>query len=195
MTQPKFVPVTPSDRVRKQLRPDTPDRWRADRPAEIASSGQPRGDHFGNIGPDQGYALKLAKALVGKLQREKDEHEDDIIVGCLGVALKRASIYGRAPVIHDWEFAFTVWGYMGGAPDDLVTFRKRLFAQASHHYEAQRDIVDHVREDAYGMSTAEVRAQLHDWTAFIDANLAPHVNKRTEAMKLLADVGGTDEGK
>lgn len=193
MSQPKFVPVTDADRVREELKPETPNRWKADRPAEISNEGQPRGDFIGNIGPDQGYALKLAHGFANKLQRHGSETEEDAIQGCLGVALKRASMFGRAPVVYDLEFAFTLWGYLGGAPDDLVSFRVKLFSQCSHDYSAQREIVDHVREDAFTLNANEVRAQLHDWTSLISANLAPRNNKRTEAMKLLSDVGGSDD--
>jgi hypothetical protein len=193
MSQPKFVPIKPEDRVQKDLSPETPERWKADRPAEISNDGQPRGDLVGSIGPDQGYALKLARSFSNRLQRHGNESEEDAIVGCTEVALKRASLYGRAPVVYDLEFAFTLWGYLGGAPDDLVSFRVKLFSQVSHDYVAQRKIVDHVRDEVFTMNSNEIRARLHDWTALIEANLAPRVNKRTEAMKLLADVGGNDE--
>jgi pimeloyl-ACP methyl ester carboxylesterase len=51
----------------------------------------------------------------------------DAIVGCIGVALKRASLFGRAPVLHDLTVALTIWGYLGDAPPDLVPrlFRER----------------------------------------------------------------------
>lgn len=193
MAQPDFVPVTTADRVRKDLAETVADRWVADRPAEVVEQGQPHGDRLGSPGPDQGYAIKLAHSMEDQLQHEDDEHVDDIIAGCVGVATKRASLYGRAPVIYDLEFAFTLWGYLGGAPDDLITFRRQLFSQASHHYWERREIVDHVNEDVFQLSSNEIRAQLHDWTQLIDANLAHRVDKRAAAMQLLADVGGADD--
>ncbi len=192
MAQPEFVPAADTDRAPEELLPAAPRRWEADRPAEVVDGGQPRGARLGNIGPDQGYALKIAKTFSGRLKLGEDEHEEDAIAGCLGIALKRASLNGRAPVIYDLEFAFTVWGFLGGAPDDLITFRKRLFSSSAHHYWDQREIVDTVRDSAYELSSNDVRASLHDWTVLIDANLAPRINKRTAAMKLLSDVSGDE---
>ncbi len=192
MTQPDYVPVQPFDRVREQEDVQTPGRWRADRPAEISSLGQPRGHRLGNTSPDAGYALKLARLFEDRLIRDDNEDIEDIIAGCCGVALKRASIFRRAPVIYDLEFAFTLWGFLGGAPDDLVVFRKKLFQSASHHYWDQRDIVDHVKEEVFHRWPNEIRSDLGDWTSMIDANLAPNVHKRTTALKALADMGGED---
>ena len=39
--------------------------------------------------------------------------------GCLNIALKRASMFGRAPVIYDLEFAYSLFGFLGGAPAEL----------------------------------------------------------------------------
>ena len=33
-------------------------------------------------------------------------------------SLARASLYGRAPVIHDLEFAYGLWGYLDPPPAD-----------------------------------------------------------------------------
>ena len=52
------------------------------------------------------------------------EHEKDALAGAVGVALKRASLFGRAPVVHDLTVALTIWGFLGEAPDDLVELRK-----------------------------------------------------------------------
>ena len=44
------------------------------------------------------------------------ESVDDAVSGCTAVALRRASLYGRAPVIHDLRIAFTIWGFLDAAP-------------------------------------------------------------------------------
>ena len=49
----------------------------------------------------------------------------------LNLALKRASLFGRAPVVHDLEVAFTIWGFLGAAPPELVALRRPLFDFAS----------------------------------------------------------------
>ena len=68
------------------------------------------GDRLGAQGPDQGYALTLANLIAGEIRLQEGERLDDAIRGCLGIALRRASRFGRAPMIHDVRFAFTMWG-------------------------------------------------------------------------------------
>jgi hypothetical protein len=124
---------------------------------------------FGNQGPDQGYALVLAERFHGRLLLTENEDEHDVVAGCLGVGLARASLFGRAPVIHDLELAFGLWGYLDTAPDDLVAFRKPLFAGASHHYWDQRAIADLVPESTLRLTPAEVRRRLGEWRSLINA--------------------------
>jgi hypothetical protein len=140
-----------------------PDGWIADRPAEIQGTHQPTGRLLGNAGPDQGYGLKLAKGFVDKIELLEQEHAADAVMGVLPVGLKRASIFGRAPVVYDFELAYTLFGFLGGAPDDLLSLRKQLFSEASHHYEAQRKIADSVPESTLRLTPTQVREQLADW--------------------------------
>jgi hypothetical protein len=163
MAQPEYVPIDADDRVRPVERLPVPDRWVQDRPAEIVGNEVPRGKRFGSPGPDQGYGLKLARQFEGRLRLAEGESEDDAIAGCLGVALKRASLFGRAPVVFDLELALGLWGFLDDAPAELVAFRRPLFQAASHHYWDQRAIVDAVPESTLRLKPADVRARLADW--------------------------------
>ncbi len=167
MPQPEFVPVKQVDKVRRESLIPTPDEWRANRPAEIESVFAPSGAALGNPGPDQGYALKLAKTLAPKLALSSHEHTEDAVAGCLAVALKRAALFGRAPVIYDLELAFTLWGFLGEPPEDLIEHRKPLFEAASHHYWDQRAIVAAVPESTLRLSHTEVAARQSDWRDLI----------------------------
>ena len=166
MGAPEFVPV---DRL-KLLRlyespPRRPDPWLAVRPGEL-SNGQPFGPQLGYPGPDQGFVLKLARQFTGKLSLTSGEHERDALAGGCAVALRRGSIFGRAPVVHDLTVALTVWGFLGEAPPELVQLRKGLFEEVAHphHYVAQRHLVDLVSEDALRMSPQQVGQALRaDW--------------------------------
>jgi hypothetical protein len=63
----------------------------------------------------------------------------------VAVALKRASLFGRAPVIHDLTVALTIWGFLDAEPaQELVELRKGLFEEVwhPHHYAELRRIVD-----------------------------------------------------
>src|SRR5258706_12896819 len=128
MAAPEYVPVRPMDDVRTyESPPRRPGSWMSTRPGDLAGA-NPQGDHFGHPGPDQGYALLLAKRLCNKLHLEPGEEIDDVMAGCVGVALKRASLVGRAPVIYDLTAAYTVWGFFDEQPAaELVALRKTAF--------------------------------------------------------------------
>jgi hypothetical protein len=160
MAQPEFVPISEIDAVRPSEVVPPAKSWLATRPGEVIGQAQPDGDGFGNQGPDQGYALFLAKRFTDKLELVEGEHKADVVAGCLGVATKRASIFGRAPVIYDWEIAFTVWGYLGGASTSVVQKRVGLFAEAAHHYWKRRAIADAVPESTLRMTPQMVRAAM-----------------------------------
>jgi hypothetical protein len=167
MAQPDFVPMTLGDRVRTADTLPIPDRWEATRPGELEGLRPPDGRSFGNTGPDQGFALKLAKRFRDRLELQEDEHAEDAIAGALGVALRRAARFGRAPVIYDLEFAYTLFGFLGGAPADLLEFRRPFFDAASHDYWDQRDIADLVKEETLLLSPAEVRSSLGEWRSLL----------------------------
>ena len=167
MAQPDFVPMTLGDRVRTADVLPIPDRWEATRPGELEGLRPPEGRSYGNAGPDQGFALKLAKRFTARLELAPGEHAEDALAGCVGVALRRAARFGRAPVIYDLELAFTLFGFLGGAPAELVEFRRPFFDAASHDYWDQRDIADLVQEDTLALSPAEVRSRLGDWRSLL----------------------------
>lgn len=176
MAAPEFVPIDTSRPLRAyESPPRRSGQWRAARPAEVVGGGQPRGDRLGNQGPDQGYVLTLARRFAGKLRLTPGEHERDALAGAAAVALKRASLLGRAPVVHDLTVALTVWGFLGDAPAELVTLRKGLFEEVwhPHHYAELRHIADVVGEDVLRLSPQQVAdAHRADWRALLAAPAA-----------------------
>ena len=167
MAAPDYVPVPRSDEPRESLGLPPPRRWMADRPADL-QRGQPVGPKLGRPGPDQGYALKLAERFTDRVEVAEGEHAADALGGGVAVALKRAAVFGRAPVVHDLEMALRLWGYMGGAPDDLVEFRRRLFAGAAHHYWDQRTLTDLVPDETLRLTPAQVGERLSDWRQLLN---------------------------
>jgi hypothetical protein len=162
MAAPKFSPVGPIDDARAYSSPDhVPDPWVPDRPGEIDGF-QPSGDRLGAPGPDQGYALHLANRFRTRLVLTDGEHADDAIRGCLGVALRRASRFSRAPVVHDLTIAFNIWGFLDtAAPADLVELRRPLFEglrHVTHHYSEARVVADMVPERTLAMTPDAVAA-------------------------------------
>jgi hypothetical protein len=156
---PEYVPAKAIDDTRVYTSPPRrPEPWRQDRPAELLH-GQPRGDRLGSPGPDQGYALTLAERFRDRLALRPGEHEDDAIAGCLAVALKRASLFGRAPVIHDLTVAFSLFGFLDEhADDEVVAVRRQLFEEVAdaHHYVHQREIADIVAERTLRLPPSEI---------------------------------------
>ncbi len=168
MSAPEFVPSGAVSSKVYNSPPRRPGQWRADRPGELVHSvDQPSGGALGNQGPDQGYALKLARRFSGQLVLAPGEHEADAMAGAVAVALRRASLFGRAPVSDDLRIAFTVFGYLDEAPEELVAFRRGLFDEVHHHvmhYREARAIAATVPEPTLRSSVEAVTAQHEaDW--------------------------------
>src|SRR4051794_1909507 len=172
MAAPEYVPIKPMDDVRTyESPPRRPDPWLPRRPGDL-KTGQPRGVHFGNPGPDQGYVLVLARRVQHRIVLEPDESVDDAIHGCVPIALKRASLMGRAPVIHDLIVAFTVWGYLDeDPPRELVETRKPLFAEiahAGHHIERDK-LVAMVPASTLRLTPEQIKLPyVLDWKSLLD---------------------------
>ena len=162
MAAPQFAPVPPLDEARGyESPPVVPAPWMPDRPAEILGF-QPDGPLLGFQGPDQGYALKLAKLFEDRVHLQPGERFAHAVGGCLGIALRRASEFGRAPVVHDLTIAFSIWGFLDErAPADLLAERLRRFEgldNLAHHYEQARALVDQVPDTTLRMSPQQVTA-------------------------------------
>jgi hypothetical protein len=175
MAAPEFVPLKPNDRPRTYASPPRrDDEWVAARPGEVVNEGQPDVDagRMGAPGPDQGYVLKLVPLLRDQLQLAEREVLADAEAGGVAVALKRASLFGRAPVIHDLRVAYMVWGLLDAtAAPELVEERRRRFEGirlTTHHYPELRAVADAVPESTLRLSPAEV-AERHaaDWRSLL----------------------------
>lgn len=171
MAAPEYVPIKPMDDVRAyESPPRRPDPWKPVRPGDLTGA-QPRGERLGFQGPDQGYALKLVNDVFVPLLRLGDVHGEDAIAGCLRVALKRASIFGRAPIAHDLRLAFGLFGFLDDDPPaDLVELRRRVFDGVAHphHYADAQAIADAVPESTLRLPHTEVRAA--DWRSLADVD-------------------------
>jgi hypothetical protein len=171
MAAPDYVPRPKAEKARVYESPPWRfDPWVTGRPSDLAD-GQPIGPRLGYPGPDQGFVLKLARQYEGKLALAEGEHEEDVLAGACAIALRRASLFGRAPVIHDLTVALSAFGYLDDAAADLVAFRKPLFEGTAHlhHYLELRALVDSVPESVLRMTPQEVRAQSgQGWQRLLD---------------------------
>ena len=154
MAQPPYVPHAAGATAPHYTSP--PQRlggWRAERPGELADGPLPAGEGFGHQGPDQGYALRLARRFVPHLALQPGEKAGDVVAGCVAVALKRASLFGRAPVADDLQVAFDHWGYLdAGTPIEVLASRRALFAGAGGHdgYPIRCRIAEEASPEALG---------------------------------------------
>ena len=98
----------------------------------------------------------------GKLALTDREHEADVLAGACAIALRRASMFGRAPVVHDLTIAFTIWGfYDQSPPPELLELRREKFEGlrlVGHHYAEARAVVDMVPEATLRMTPGAVTA-------------------------------------
>ncbi len=176
MSAPEFVPTPTRQLVRTYASPPwRGEPWFADRPGEIRGR-QPIGEQLGSPGPDSGYALTLAQRFRGGLQLRDGEHEADALSGAAAVAMKRAALFGRAPVIHDVTVGLTIWGFLDAEPDtELVAVRREWFEEVhlSIHYTARQRIVDAATDEVLRMSHTTI-ADRHraDWRSILDLDAA-----------------------
>jgi hypothetical protein len=138
-----------------------PDAWNPERPGVVEGL-QPSGARLGAQGPDQGFALTIAHRLAPQLKIGDGERLDDAIRGGVVIALRRASLFSRAPVVHDLNVAFTMWGFFDdNPPAELVARRSELFegvGNVNHHYAEGRKIADLVDEATLRMTPEAVAA-------------------------------------
>jgi hypothetical protein len=176
MAAPEFVPLKPNDQVRDYASPPwRDDPWLPVRPAEVVTNGgqpDPDAGRMGAPGPDQGYLLSLLPLLRSDLHLVGTEQVGDAEAGGVAVALKRASLFGRAPIIHDLRIAYTVWGLLDpAAPAELVAERTKRFEGirlTAHHYPELRAVADAVPEATLRLTPAEVASRhAADWRSLL----------------------------
>jgi len=167
-----YVPTRPEDAPRRSVAVPPARGWRATRPGDLGPE-QPKGCFLGTPGPDAGYALTLAERFHDRLQVVPPEKVHDAEAVAAEVAIKRAALFGRAPVMADLELAFALFGWLGGAPADLVEWRRLAVAGAAHDYNKRRALVYRVGEDVLRRQGDGVRAALSTWRELLHPEAEP----------------------
>lgn len=174
MSAPSYVPQDPSALLRYyESPPRRPESWPLQRPSELeVGAEQPRGGRFGNQGPDIGYAYKLFHLVHDKIHLVGDESMEDVEQGVVAVAMRRASLFSRGPILADVEIGCTVWGFFDAQPSsDLVKTRRDYFESASGHYFHRliREIAAAVPDEVLAKSPTEIAAaQKANWSSVLD---------------------------
>ncbi len=170
-----YVPTQAEDAPRESLRLPPPKGWRAVRPGDFAPGEKPfpPGHLFGAPGPDSGYALTLAERFHRRLEIVAPETEHDAMAVGAELAMRRAAMFGRAPVMADLELAFTLFGWLGGASPELREWRRLAVPGAGHDYAPRRALVDAVPAATLRLKLGEeVRAGLGNWRALLGISVA-----------------------
>jgi hypothetical protein len=135
--------------------------WRADRPGDV--HGQPPSDSLlGVPGPDIGYALLLVERVRDRLALAPHEHRADAEAVVGELAMRRASSYGRAPVMADVECSMLVLGYQGGVAPDFAKWRVLIVSGAHEDYWRRRAICGAVDRDALRLVPAALAPRVTD---------------------------------
>lgn len=170
-----YVPTRSEDAPRESTRVPPAQAWRAVRPGDLPPGEGPvrSGSLFGSPGPDGGYALTLAARFHGRLEIVAPETEHDAMAVGAELAMRRAALFGRAPVMPDLELAFTLFGWLGAASPDLKDWRRLAVAGVDHDYPRRRRLVDAVPEATLRLKPGEdVRAALGNWRALLGVKAA-----------------------
>lgn len=175
MGAPEHVSTDPRAEVRSYASPPRRNApWLADRPGELTGP-QPEGERLGTPGPDQGYALTLAKRFADRLQLNTGEELSDVLAGAAAIAMKRSGSYGRAPILRDVEAGLTVWGFLDATPDpELVDIRRAWFEEIhqSHHYSELRRVADAVRTEMLERPFDDIEVAYADnWRSVLDLDV------------------------
>ena len=168
MAAPSHVPATAEAPSSYRSPPRRAGSWTADRPGEVVGGDAPSGPGLGSQGPDQGYMLKLADHFSDPIALGFRERIEDVMAGCCAVALRRASLFGRAPVMHDLRLALELFGFLGETDHEQVVWRQKMFAGAAGHhgYHTKLRLADLVPEATLRSPPAAVaEARSEDWRA------------------------------
>ena len=179
MTQPKFAPITDRHEVRDTYQLSVPAPWEPHRPGESRPTPHPQNlAGLGIPGPDQGYALELSARFEDRLGLEPDERAEDVLAGAVAIAMRRAAIFGRAPVSSDIELALCLFKYLMGNEGtwpsaDLVDWRREHFSGAAHDYWRRRALADSIPEETLRLKpqivTRRLEAEQARWRELVGA--------------------------
>jgi hypothetical protein len=160
-----YVPTRPEDAPRRSVAIPPAAGWQAVRPGDIDPEVGPgcKGVLFGSPGPDSGYALTLAERFHDQITAVFPETIHDAEYLAAHVAMRRGGVFGRAPVRADLELSFTLFGWLGDAPADLVEWRRKAVAGVAHDYARRVSLVEAIPEWVLRQTPDQVRARLAEW--------------------------------
>ena len=171
MSVPEYVPLGFSDRVRRlesEVPPLPTRRPPRDHPGGVSSGSF--GRLQGRPAPDAGYALRLIRRFAGQVALAPGEDERDALAAGAVLGMARAAHFGRAPVIHDVRVGLELLGYLGGAPQEMVVWRRRALQNIHRDRFRQLQLLG-ADPQVLEMSPGEAPALLGDWRRLLPTEL------------------------
>ncbi len=142
MATPRFVPSAP---LGHPIHREAFDRIPVARRHE-PSRGQGRrpvvGPGFGLPCPDAGYALFLAAHSVEHLVLEFGDGRDDAKCAIATIAMRRAGMLGRAPLLQDVEIGRTLLAYEQPTDVDFARWRAGWIRGIAHDDDLRQRLAD-----------------------------------------------------
>jgi hypothetical protein len=159
-----YVPTRPEDAPRHSVAIPPAVGWKAVRPGDLdPAAARGKGVLFGTPGPDSGYALTLAEQYHGQITAVFPETAHDAESVAAQFAMRRAGVFGRAPVRGDVELGFTLFGWLGDPPAELVEWRRKAVARAAHDYARRTTLIETIPEWVVRHRLDDVRARMGEW--------------------------------
>lgn len=142
MAQQPNVEITEAERPRRIPEPGPAADWRSTKPGVPQGPGDvPRGEGFGEAGPDPGWAVKLVR------QTELPDDDPRLEKVVTGLVLARAAAFGRAAIPQDIDVALSLCGYGPKTPPGAEERRRRWMEATAHEKRYGATAVNEVDRD------------------------------------------------
>lgn len=142
-----------------------PESWVADRPGDDDSKLNGAGELFGNAGPNVGYAYTLVARVFDSLVLNSAEHHHDVEPLVAEIAMKRASHFGRAPIMKDVDCAVHLLGLGSELDPEETKKRVLLVHDCGHNEHKRRKIVNSIPDELLFSDKAPSVEKVSAWRA------------------------------
>lgn len=146
-----------------------PKSWVADRPGDMENAGKSQGSLFGHAGPNVGYAYTLVAHVFDTLFLSTNEHRHDVEPLLAEISMRRASHFGRAPIMKDVDCAVHLLSYGLELDEGAMNNRVYLITDCGHDEHKRRSIVNSIPDDLIYSDKAATTEKIAAWRASIKA--------------------------
>lgn len=147
-----------------------PKSWKASRPGYVGLAKRKETDMLlGNAGPNVGYAMKLSHRQSGEFFLVDHENRHDVEILIAEIAMRRASNFGRAPMIDDIHFATHLLGYDDTPTQGEEKWRPALVNGCGHNEHRRRIIVNSIPQPIIEGEKGQLHEAISGWWEKLEA--------------------------